>query len=113
MLVIADPDLETTALDVERLVAVVVHMQRRSAVRCRPRHFSGASAVMFGTLAGVGFTSNSSVKFNGVAASAVTFVSATKLTAKVPPTATDGPITVTYTTAPIGTVRSANSYNVT
>ena len=53
------------------------------------------------------------MKFNGVAASAVTFVSATKLTATVPPTATDGPITVTNTTAPIGTVRSANSYNVT
>jgi hypothetical protein len=41
------------------------------------------------TISGVGFTSTSSVA------------------------ATTGPVTVTNTTAPIGTVRSANSYNVT
>jgi hypothetical protein len=53
------------------------------------------------------------VKFNGIAASTVTFVSATQLQATVPATATTGPVTVTNTTAPIGTVRSAANYTKT
>jgi IPT/TIG domain len=65
------------------------------------------------TIAGIGFNSSSAVKFNGVAASAVTYVSATQLKAKVPATATSGPITVVNTTGVTGTVRSAASYTVT
>ena len=53
------------------------------------------------------------MKFNGVAASAVTFVSATQLKATVPQTATSGPVTVTNTGAPVGTVRSASNYTLT
>jgi hypothetical protein len=65
------------------------------------------------TIAGVGFTSSSTVKVNGAAASAVTFVSATKLIATVPASATTGKVTVTNTAAPTGTVRSSTSYTVT
>jgi len=52
------------------------------------------------------------VKFNGVAASK-TFVSANKLTAVVPASATSGKITVTNTSAPVGTVTSATSFTKT
>lgn len=52
----------------------------------------------------------STAKFNGSAAANVTFVSSTQLKATVPGGATTGPITVTNTAAPIGTVRSAASY---
>ncbi len=65
------------------------------------------------TINGVGFNSSSAVKFNGVAASSVTHVSATQLKATVPSTATTGPITVTNTTVPTGTVRSAVNYTKT
>ncbi len=61
------------------------------------------------TIVGVGFTSSSTVKFHGVAATAVTHVSSTKLKAVVPGTATSGPITVTNTSAPIGTVQSRSA----
>jgi hypothetical protein len=65
------------------------------------------------TIAGVGFTSSPTVRVNGAAASAVTFVSATKLIATVPASATTGKVTVTNTAAPTGTVRSSTSYTVT
>lgn len=61
------------------------------------------------TIVGVGFTSSSTVKFHGVAATAVTHVSSTKLKAVVPGTARSGPITVTNTSAPIGTVQSRSA----
>ena len=64
------------------------------------------------TITGVGFNSSSTVKFNGTAAATVNHVSSTKLTAAVPAGATTGPITVTNTAAPTGTVRSASSYTV-
>jgi IPT/TIG domain len=62
------------------------------------------------TINGVGFNSSSAVKFNGVAASSVVHVSSTQMKATVPSTATTGPITVTNTAAPTGTVRSAVNY---
>src|SRR6266849_1017120 len=50
---------------------------------------------------GTGFTTSSTVKFNGVPAGSVTFVSATQLTATVPPSgASTGPITVSGVSNP-------------
>lgn len=65
------------------------------------------------TITGIGFNSSSIVKFNGTAASSVIHVSSTQLKATVPSTATTGPITVTNTTAPTGTVRSGANYTKT
>jgi trimeric autotransporter adhesin len=65
------------------------------------------------TINGVGFNAGSTVKFNGVTATSVTNTSASKLVAVVPAAATSGPITVTNTAAPVGTVASASSYTVT
>jgi hypothetical protein len=65
------------------------------------------------TISGVGFNSSSTVKFNGTAATSVTHVSSTQLKATVPSTATTGPISVTNTSAPTGTVGSAASYTKT
>lgn len=65
------------------------------------------------TINGIGFNSTSTVKFHGVAASAVTHVSATQLKATVSSTATTGPITVTNTTGAVGSVRSVSNYTVT
>jgi hypothetical protein len=65
------------------------------------------------TITGVGFTSTSTVKFNATAASSVTFVSTSELKATVPTGATTGPITVTNSAAPAGTVRSAANFTVT
>ncbi len=62
------------------------------------------------TITGIGFTGSSSVKFNGVSAGSVTFVSSTKLKATVPAGAGTGPITVTNTAAPAGTVGAASSF---
>jgi len=62
------------------------------------------------TITGVGFNSSSAVKFNGTAASKLVHVSSTQLKATVPSAATTGPITVTNTTTPTGTVRSAATY---
>jgi uncharacterized repeat protein (TIGR01451 family) len=62
---------------------------------------------------GVGFNTNSAVAFNGTPASSVTYVSASQLKAALPSAATTGPITVTNTAAPTGTVRSRPSYTVT
>lgn len=55
---------------------------------------SGPSGTLV-TIIGVGFTNQSSVKFNGVNAASVTHTSSTQLKATAPPTATTGPITVT------------------
>ena len=60
---------------------------------------------------GIGFNAGSRAKFNGKAAS-TTFVSSSQLKATVPATATTGPITVTNTAAPTGTVRSARNFTV-
>lgn len=62
-------------------------------------------------LKGIGFTSSSSVSFDGVPAASVTFNSSTKLTVAVPAGAGAGPITVTNTTAPLGTVSSAAGFS--
>jgi hypothetical protein len=64
------------------------------------------------TINGVGFNSTSTVKFNATAATAVTHVSATQLTATVPAGATTGQISVTNTTGVTGTVKSAVFYAV-
>jgi hypothetical protein len=65
------------------------------------------------TINGVGFNSSSTVKFNGATASSVVHLSSTQLKATVPSTATTGPIRVTNTTAPSGTVQSAVNYTKT
>jgi hypothetical protein len=62
------------------------------------------------TLKGVGFSSSATVAFAGVPATQVTVDSAKKLTAVVPAGAATGPITVTNTASPAGTVSSARSY---
>lgn len=62
------------------------------------------------TISGYNFAANSTVQFNGVAASSVTFVSANQLTAVVPSGATTGPITVT---GPGGTDTSYENFTVT
>ena len=62
------------------------------------------------TLAGSGFTPGATVAFHGTAASAVTFVSATQLQAKVPAGATTGLLSVT---TPSGTATSSGSFTVT
>jgi IPT/TIG domain len=64
------------------------------------------------TITGIGFTSSASVKFNGVSAGSVTFISSTKLKATVPAGADTGPITITNTAAPVGTVSAAASFTV-
>ncbi len=64
------------------------------------------------TIKGVGFTNSSSVAFNGVPATSVSFISQSKLKAAVPAGAGTGAITVTNTTAPTGTVSSAVGFVV-
>lgn len=61
------------------------------------------------TLKGVGFNGHSTVSFDGVKAT-VTSAGAKKLKVKVPAGAGTGPIAVTNTTAPVGTVFSASSF---
>jgi hypothetical protein len=63
------------------------------------------------TVAGVGFNASSIVKFNGSPAT-TTNSSSTQLQATVPTGAATGPITVTNTTAPTGTIRSSTNYTV-
>jgi hypothetical protein len=65
------------------------------------------------TITGIGFTSTSSVKFNGVAATILSRTPPSQLVAVVPTSASTGNITVTNTTAPVGTVSSASSYTKT
>jgi|GEM_PF-913588 len=62
------------------------------------------------TISGYNFNASSTVQFNGVAASGVTYVSANQLTALVPVGATTGPITVT---GPGGTDTSYEDFTVT
>ena len=61
------------------------------------------------TLKGVGFTASSTVSFDGVRAT-VKSASSKKLKVKVPAGAGTGPIAVTNTSAPVGTVYSASSF---
>jgi Phosphoesterase family/IPT/TIG domain len=63
------------------------------------------------TISGVGFTSSSTVKFSGVAATVASRSLPSELVAVVPASATNGAITVTNTAAPAGTVSSATAYN--
>jgi hypothetical protein len=64
------------------------------------------------TITGLGFNSGSSVSFDGVKASSVTHVSATKLQATVPVGAGTGALEVTNTSSPVGAVSSASSFDV-
>ena len=61
-------------------------------------------------IAGYNFNASSTVQFNGVDATSVTYTSPTQLTAIVPPGATTGPITVT---GPGGTDTSYEDFTVT
>jgi IPT/TIG domain len=61
------------------------------------------------TIKGVGFSAHSTVSFGGVAAS-IKSAGAKKLKVTVPVGAPTGPIAVTNTTAPVGTVYSASSF---
>jgi len=61
------------------------------------------------TLKGVGFNGHSTVSFDGVQAK-VTSAGAKKIKVKVPAGAGTGPISVTNTSAPVGTVYSASSF---
>ncbi|HUA73595.1 MAG TPA: IPT/TIG domain-containing protein [Solirubrobacteraceae bacterium] len=74
-----------------------------------PKHGPQGKAV---TVKGVGFTASSTVAFAGAPAGQVTFLSAKKLKAVVPAGAGSGPIEVTNTAAPAGTVQSAASFQV-
>ncbi len=65
------------------------------------------------TITGAEFTPTTTVKFNGVAVTVLTRTVPSRLVAVVPATATSGKITVTNTTAPVGTATSASSYTVT
>ncbi len=61
------------------------------------------------TIKGVGFNASSTVRFDGVAATVKSF-SSKKIKVKVPAGAGTGPVAVTNTTAPTGTVFSASSF---
>jgi hypothetical protein len=61
------------------------------------------------TVTGIGFNSNSKAKIGGVAATTA-FVSSTQLTVTVPSGVKPGPITVTNSTQPTGTVTSPGSF---
>ncbi len=74
-----------------------------------PKHGAPGKAV---TIKGVGFTPSASVSFDGVPAGGVAYVSAGKLVATVPAGAAGGPIAVTNTAAPAGTVSSAAAFAV-
>ena len=65
------------------------------------------------SITGLGFHSGATVSFHGVAATSVTYVSATKLRATVPAGVGTGAISVTNTAAPVGTVSSATSFSTT
>jgi IPT/TIG domain len=80
-----------------------------SLISFGPKHGAPGKLVK---LKGVGFTPSSTVSFGGVPASSVTFVSAKKLEATVPPGAATGRISVTNTSAPAGTVSSPAAFAV-
>jgi IPT/TIG domain len=63
------------------------------------------------TVTGVGFTKTSSISFGGHAV-ATTFVSSTSLKATVPAEAKAGPISVTNSSAPVGTVTGAGEFKL-
>ncbi len=62
------------------------------------------------TIKGIGFTPSSTVSFDGTPAAAVSFLSSKKLKAVVPGGIGTGPITVTNTASPAGTVSSAGPF---
>ncbi len=62
------------------------------------------------TVKGLGFNHSSQVSFGGVAAASVVYESAKKLKAIVPAEARAGPLTVTNTAAPDGTVSSTKRF---
>ncbi len=65
------------------------------------------------TISGVGFGAGSKVSFGEVAATSVTYVSASKtLKVTVPAGASNGPIAVTNSSAPAGSATSATSFTV-
>jgi IPT/TIG domain len=74
-----------------------------------PKHGAAGKLV---SVKGVGFAPGASVSFDGVGASNVSYVSSTRLKATVPAGATTGPISVTNSSAPLGTVSSAASFAV-
>jgi IPT/TIG domain len=63
-------------------------------------------------LKGIGFDPGAEVSFGGVPATEVTYLSASKLTAVVPPGASSGVIIVTNGAQPTGSVSSAAGYTV-
>ncbi len=65
------------------------------------------------TISGTGFNSTSTVRFNGKSSKDVVYTSSSQLEATVPTGATSGPVSVTNSTAPVGTGRSLCDYEVT
>jgi len=80
-----------------------------SIVSFSPKHGAPGKTVK---LKGLGFTASSSVTFDGVSSSQVTYVSPTRLEAVAPAGAASGTIAVTNTAAPAGTVLSAASFQI-
>ena len=64
------------------------------------------------SIKGVGFAPGVSVSFGGVAATSLARSSSTKLKVLIPAGALSGPVTVTNTQGPVGTVQSAASFTV-
>ena len=80
------------------------------AVTLSIKSFKATSSGTIVSIKGVGFNSSSTVELGGVPAASVTLSSKSKLKATVPAGAASGPITVTNSAAPIGTVSSAASF---
>ena len=78
-----------------------------SIVSFAPQSAAAGSQV---TIKGIGFTPSSTVRFDGTPATAVSFLSPKKLRAVVPGGIGTGPITVTNTAGPAGTVSSAGLF---
>jgi hypothetical protein len=74
-----------------------------------PKHGAVGKLV---TVKGVGFAPGAAVSFDGVGSSSVSYVSSTTLKAVVPAGAATGPISVSNSSAPLGTVTSAASFAV-
>jgi hypothetical protein len=62
------------------------------------------------TSTGIAFTPTSTVRFNGIPAATITYISADEVEATVPAGATSGPITLTTSA---GTVQARGSYTIT
>jgi|GEM_PF-974168 len=73
---------------------------------------SRASVGTLVTITGVGFNEASLVSFNGVTATGASVVSPTTIRVRVPVGASTGPISVTNSAAPAGTVRTAGRFVV-